>query len=168
MVIDFSTQLQYVLALLPEILLSVWAMLVLIVDVLQKGERSEPSSEGIAWLTLLGIVLTAGANGWLLTLREASPAGVVALDGFRVFSNFLFLLAAALFVLISTRYLEQEHMRLGELYVLVLLATVGMMIFAGSRDLMVIFLGLELMSVPVYVLTGVNRRNPRSAEGALK
>jgi len=168
MVIDYSTQLHYVLALLPETVLSVWAMLVLLLDVFQKGERSEASSPGIAWITLLGVLLAAAANLWLLTLREASPAGVIAIDSFRVFSNFLFLLAAALFVLISTRYLEQEHLRLGEIYVLVLLATVGMMIFAGSRDLMVIFLGLELMSVPVYVLTGVNRRSARSAEGALK
>ena len=168
MVIDYSTQLQYVLALLPEVVLTLWAMAVLLLDVFQKGDRSEPSSPAIAWVSLLGIALAAAANLWLLTLREASPTGVIAIDAFRVFSNFLFLLAAAMFVLISTRYLEHEHLRLGELYVLVLLATVGMMIFAGSRDLMVIFLGLELMSVPVYVLTGVQRRSARSAEGALK
>ena len=166
--IDFSSPLQYVFALLPEVLLAVWAMLVLLVDVLQKGDRSEPSSPAITWLSLAGILLAAVANAWLLTLHEVTPGAAIALDAFRVFSNFLFLLAAALFVLISTRYLEQEHLRLGELYVLVLLATVGMMVFAGSRDLMVIFLGLELMSVPVYVLTGANRRSRRSAEGALK
>ena len=74
----------------------------------------------------------------------------------------------ALFVMIASRYLEEEHLRLGELYVLVMLATVGMMVFAGSRDLMVIFIGLEMTSVPVYVLTGIKRRDRRSAEGALK
>jgi NADH-quinone oxidoreductase subunit N len=60
-------------------------------------------------------------------------------------------------------------MRYGELFVLlILLATVGMMFFAGTRDLMLIFLGLELMSVAVYVMTGLNRRDRRSAEAALK
>lgn len=168
MTIDYSNQFQYVLALLPEVVLSVWAMLILLVDVFQKGDRSQPSRPWLSGLTLLGVVLAAVANGWLLRLHEPNPIGMIALDPFRVFSNFIFLLSVALFVLISSRYLDQEHLRLGELYVLVLLATVGMMVFAGSRDLIVIFLGLELMSVPIYVLTGINRRNRRSAEGALK
>ncbi len=166
--IDFSTPTHYLLALLPEVVLAVWAMFVLLVDVFQKGSRSQPSSGVIGWLSLVGILLAAAANGWLGTMEEATPIGMIAIDGFRVFSNYLFLLAAGLFVLMSPRYLDEERLRLGELYVLMMLATVGMMVFAGSRDLMVTFLGLELMSVPVYVLTGVNRRDRRSAEGALK
>src|SRR5207237_7040547 len=122
----------------------------------------------ITWLTLAGIILAAVANLFLTRLQEATPSSPIAIDSFRIFANFLFLLAAALCVLISTRYFEREQLRLGELYVLVLLATVGMMIFAGSRDLMVIFLGLELMSVPVYLLTAVNRRHMPSAAGALQ
>ena len=168
MTIDFSNPLHYLLALLPETVLSVWAMAILLIDVFQKGSKSEPSSPAIGWLTLLGVALAAVANGWLLTLQDGAATGVVPIDAFRVFSNFLFLLAAGLFVLISGRYLEQERLRLGEVYVLVLLATVGMMAFAGTRDLMVMFIGLEMMSVPVYVLTGVNRRDWRSGEGALK
>jgi NADH-quinone oxidoreductase subunit N len=168
MTIDYSTPLHYVFALLPEIVLSVWAMLLLLIDVFQKGSRSEPSSRMIGWLALLGVLLAAAANGWLLTLTEGSQTAAIPIDAFRVFANFLFLLSAALFVLISERYLDQERLRLGEVYVLVLLATVGMMAFAGTRDLMVMFIGLEMMSVPVYVLTGVNRRDWRSGEGALK
>ncbi len=168
MLLDYSTQAHNLWALLPETVLSVWAMLVLLVDVFQKGDRSEPSRPVIAGLTFVGIVLAGVANGWLGTIQEAGTQGMMALDGFRVFTNYLFLLAAGLFVLISGRYLEQERMKYGELYVLVLLATVGMMVFAGSRDLMVIFIGLELMSVAVYVLTGANRRDRRAAEAALK
>src|SRR5690606_1384608 len=122
----------------------------------------------IARLTVVGIVLAAVANAYLGTFREVGSSGVMALDGFRVFTNYVFLLAAGLFVLVAERYLEQERMKYGELYVLVLLAAVGMMVFAGSRDLMVIFIGLELMSVAVYVLTGANRRDPRAAEASLK
>lgn len=168
MSIDFSSQLHYLFAMLPETVLAVWAMLVLMVDVFQKGDRSGPSSPAIPWLTLVGIVLAAIANTWLLSLSETTRTGMIAVDSFRVFTNYLFLLAGALFVLISTKYLEQEHMRLGEIFVLVLMAVVGMMVFAGARDLMVIFLGLELMSLPIYVLTGANRRDRRAAEAALK
>jgi NADH-quinone oxidoreductase subunit N len=168
MQLDFSSQLHYLLAMLPETVLAVSAMVVLLVDVFQKGDRSEPSRPVITWLALAGVLLAGLANGWLLTLGEVGRTGMVPLDSFRVFTNYLFLLAAALFILISTRYLEQEHLRLGEIFVLVMLAVVGMMVFAGSRDLIVIFLGLELMSIPVYVLTGVNRRSPRAAEAALK
>ncbi len=168
MQIDYSDPIHYFWGLLPEVVLSAWAMLVLLVDVFQKGDRSEPSRPIVTWLALAGIGAAAIANTWLTTVTEAGATGMIAIDGFRIFTNYLLLLGGALFVLISTRYLEQEHLRLGELYALVLLSLVGMMVFAGARDLMVIFLGLELMSVAVYVLTGVNRRDLRSAEAALK
>src|SRR5688500_16854691 len=166
--LDYSAMQHYAIALLPELVLSAWAMMVLMIDVFQKGSRSEPSSPMIGWLTLAGIVLTAVANGMMLRVTEVSTVGMMAIDSFRVFTNFIFLMAAGLFVLIANKYLEEEHIRLGELYVLIMLSTVGMMVFAGSRDLMIIFLGLEMMSVPIYVLTGVKRRDRRSAEGALK
>jgi NADH-quinone oxidoreductase subunit N len=168
MTIDFNNPAHYVLALLPETLLSVWAMILLLVDVFQKGEATRRSHRSIGWLALVGVIAAAVANGWLLTLDATSNTGMIAIDEFRVFTNFLFLLAAALFVLISERYLEQEGLQWGEVHVLVLLATVGMMVFASANDLMVAFIGLEMMSLPVYVLTGINRRDRRSAEGALK
>jgi NADH-quinone oxidoreductase subunit N len=168
MPVDLSSPAHYGLVLLPEIVLSVWAMFLLLLDVFQKGSRSEPSSPLMPWLTLAGVGLAAIANAWIAGLTETGPAGMIAVDGFRIFANFVFLIGAALFILISTRYIDEERLRLGELYVLVLFATVGMMIFGGARDLMVMFIALELMSLPIYVLTGINRRDPRSAEGALK
>lgn len=168
LVIDFSRQSDYALALAPEIVLSVWAMLVLLVDVFQKGDRQESSSPMIGWLSLVGVVLAAVANAWLSGASEPNPIGVIALDSFRTFSNYVFLLAAALFILIARRYVDEERIGHAELYVLALFATVGMMVFAGARELMIMFIGLELMSVPVYVMTGINRRDARGAEGALK
>jgi NADH-quinone oxidoreductase subunit N len=168
MPVDLANPSHYGLVLLPEIVLSVWAMFLLLLDVFQKGSRSRPSSPSIPWLTLVGIALAAAANAWIAGLTETGNPGMIAVDGFRIFANFVFLLAAALFVLISTKYLDEANLRLGELYVLVLFATVGMMVFAGATDLMVMFIALELMSLPIYVLTGINRRDRRSAEGALK
>src|SRR5688500_13195661 len=139
MPVDLSSPAHYGLVLLPEIVLSVWAMVVLLVDVFQKGSRSEPSSPSMPWLTLAGVGLAAIANAWITGLSETGAPGSIALDGFRIFSNYIFLLSAALFILISTRYIDEERLRLGELYVLVMFSTVGMMIFAGARDLMIMF-----------------------------
>jgi NADH-quinone oxidoreductase subunit N len=164
---DFTHQSAYVWALLPEVVLSLWAMLVLLVDVFQKGHRSEPSSPAIPWLSIAGLIAAAAANAWLIGATAANE-GLVAVDGFRVFINFVILLAAALSILVSIGYLDRNGINRGEFHVLTLFATVGMMLMASSRDLIVMFLALELMSICVYVLTGFNREDPRSGEGALK
>jgi len=168
MMLDFTSQADYLLALLPEIVLSLWAMLVLLVDVFQKGNRSEPSRPIIPWLTLAGLVVTGLANGWLVTLADAATTGLVAVDSFRIFANFILLLSAALATLVSMGYLDRLGLNRGEYYVLIMYATVGMMVLASARDLILLFLALELMSVAVYVLVGFDRREPRSSEGALK
>ena len=167
MMIDLTNPADYALALLPEIVLSVWAMLILLVDVFQREDRGGLASVLIPRLTILGILLAGAANFWLAG-ATASQGGAIAVDGFRVFTNTVFLVAALFFMLTSGRYMSDEHLRTGELYVLMLFATVGMMVFAGAADLLIVFIGLELMSVPIYVLTGVNRLDEKSAEGALK
>ena len=93
---------------------------------------------------------------------------MVALDPFRYGASGIALLAAAATVLLSLGYLERERILAPEYYPLVLLATAGMMFLAGAEDLIVLFLGLEVMSVAVYVLAGFNRTDPFSAEAALK
>lgn len=168
MPIDFANQSHYLWALLPEIVLSLWAMAVLLADVFQKGNRSEPSSPGIAWLAVAGLVVTGVANLWLLTLGDPAAPGLIAVDRFRIFSNFIFLIAAALTILISMGYLDRQKINRGEFHVLVLFSTVGMMLMASSLDLMMLFLALELMSVAIYVLAGFDRSDPRSSEGSMK
>ena len=168
MVLDFASQSDYLWALLPEIVLALWGMLVLLVDVFQKGSRPGPSSRMIPWLTLAGLIATGAANVWLMGVTESGTAGIVAVDGFRVFTNFIMLIAAAIAVLISIGYPEDTGINRGEFYSLILFSTLGMMLMAASRDLMLLFLALELMSVAVYVLVGFNRSDPRSAEGSLK
>ena len=168
MVLDFVNQSDYFWALLPEIVLALWGMLVLMVDVFQKGKETGPSRPIIPWLAVAGLVVTGFANAALLGFAETGTAGLVAVDGFRVFANFIMLTAAGIAILISIGYPESTGINRGEFYALILLATVGMMLMAGTRDLMLLFLALELMSIAVYVLVGFNRHDPRSAEGALK
>jgi NADH-quinone oxidoreductase subunit N len=166
MQIDFTNQLDYLWALLPETVLAAGAVLLLVYD----GFRSRGSgdSRSVGWGSLIVIVLAAVANLWLMGVDGTGQGGMVALDDYRIFTNFLFLGAAALIVSISFEYAVREGMTQGEFYALLLFALVGMMLLAGSRDLILIFLGFELMSIAVYVLVGFKRRDPRSAEAALK
>lgn len=177
MQLDFSRQLHFFWALLPEIVLCGWAMVVLITGVSGRFKKGDEDGDGeptfgqtadLGWLALVGVLLAAVANGWLYGITEVGRDSMVAVDGFRLFANWIFLLAAALSILISFAYVYRQRLQAGEFYGLMLLATAGMMFMAGARDLIVVFLGLEVMSIAVYALTGFNRRDRKSAEAGLK
>ncbi len=170
MTLDFSTNAHYLLALLPEIVLSVWAMFVLILGVWRANGQGSDRTAGpdLAAVSLVGVVAAAVANGWLYGLSEAGGSTMIALDGFRLFANWIFLVAAALSLLVSSAYVTRQRLQSAEFHSLMLFATVGMMLMGGTRDLIVIFLGLEVMSISAYVLSGFNRRDRKSAESGLK
>jgi NADH-quinone oxidoreductase subunit N len=175
MQLDFTRDLHYLWALLPESLLCLWGMGVLVLGVTGKhAERPgaedapQPPSHELGWISLGGIMLAAVANGWLYGVTEVGTTSMIAVDGLRLFANWVFLIAAAMGVLVSFSYVHRQRLQAGEFYGLMLLSTAGMMFMTGARDLIVIFLGLELMSVAVYALSAFNRRDPRSAEAGLK
>ena len=94
--------------------------------------------------------------------------GLIAVDRFALFFKVIFLLSAALTVLMSVRYLEVEGTRAGEYYFLILCATLGMMFMAGGTDLITLFIGLETMAISFYILTGFLKPSRRSNEAAVK
>jgi NADH-quinone oxidoreductase subunit N len=94
--------------------------------------------------------------------------GPIAVDNFRWAADEIFLIATIGTIAMSLDYNRREGITPGETHVLLLLSTSGMMILAAARDLIIVFLGIELMSVAIYVLVGMNRRRERSAEGAIK
>ncbi|HEY6808494.1 MAG TPA: NADH-quinone oxidoreductase subunit N [Gemmatimonadales bacterium] len=168
MTLDFTLTGDLLRALSPELVLAIWAMLLLLVVAWRHRTVSDLRLAGA--LTVIGLGVTA-AFVWLLWWHRARTSGItpmIAVDDFRFVADWIFLGAAALTVCFSAGYLEREKLLAPEYYPLLLFATIGMMLMAGGEDLMVIFLGLELMSVSVYVLAGMNRRSPRSAEAALK
>ena len=168
MSLDLSSYRDLMLSLLPELVLTGWTLvLLLFVAWRHKTVRDLRIAGG---LTIAALVSTAGVVWWLWwnSARVAGIAGMVAADDFRWVIDWIFLGAAGLTVLISFAYLEREQLLAPEYYVLLLFGTLGMMVMAAGADLMVIFLGLELMSVAVYVLAGFDRRRARSAEAALK
>lgn len=168
MLVDFSSGVHYFLALAPEIVLSVAGMVVLIAGVSRRHTNGGDATE-LGWLALGGVLLAAVANGWLyFGVTEASQSGMIAVDRFRLFANWILLLGGAFSIVVSLTYVVRQGLQAGEYYALILFALVGMMFMASARDLMIIFLGLELMSVGIYALAGFNRRDRRSAEAGLK
>ena len=105
---------------------------------------------------------------WANGVAPDGLAQMVALDPFRYSAVGISLLAAGATILLSLGYMEREQLLAPEYYPLILLATAGMMFLGGAEDLIVLFLGLEVMSVAVYVLAGYNRVNAFSSEAALK
>jgi NADH-quinone oxidoreductase subunit N len=151
-------------AIMPETILSAIAMLLLLINVFVKSEQKAY----LGYISLIGIVVTffSLVSGW--NAPQAGFDGSVLQDNFAIFFKVVFLVSALLTILITDQYMEREGCNYGELYPLILLATAGMMFMASGTDLMTIFLGLEVLSVSLYVLAGFNRNNIRSNEAGLK
>ena len=168
MELDFSHQAHFIVALAPEIILAVWGIVILLVGVSHRRPEDPRTSADLGWLSLLGILAAALANLWLYSVTEVGTHSMIALDRFALFSNWIILSGAGLGVLISQSYVQRQRLQAAEFYGLLIYSTVGLMIMTAARDLIVIFLGLEIMSIAVYVLAAINRRDPRSAEAGLK
>jgi len=150
--------------LTPYILLTVWACVLLLVDLLIPKDR-----KGItALLAALGLALTLG-----LTLTQIGSEGngfmnMVVLDGFSTFINALLLISGLLGVALAYGYIKRMNIERGEYYVLLLFSVTGMMLMAQAADLIVVFIALELLSIPLYVLAAFNRPRSESEEAGLK
>jgi len=150
--------------ILPELVLTAGALLVLIADVaLPKAQRG-----ALAWVTLLALGATAVSLAPFTSTRVEVAHGLMAVDQFALFFKVVFLFAAAITVLMSVRYLAVEGASPGEYYFLILCATLGMFVMAGGIDLITIFIGLETMAVSFYILAGFIKPNQRSNEAAVK
>jgi NADH-quinone oxidoreductase subunit N len=150
--------------ILPELVLTGGALLVLVADVLLGRTRGT----ALAAITLGVIVLTAASLVPFRDVHAVVANGLLAVDRFALFFKIVFLMAAAITVLMSVRFLEIEGASPGEYYFLILCATLGMMIMAGGIDLISIFIGLETMAVSFYILAGFMKPNQRSNEAAVK
>lgn len=155
-------------AIVPMIILSAFAFLVLLWDTLLKPE----SKLSLLVISLLG--LSAASAVSLYQWQQVGDSttllfsGRLSLDRFSVFFNLLFLVVGGLVFLISREFLEREQIDVGEYYALGLFSLVGMMVIAMSADLIMIFIGIEVMSISIYTLAAFNRSNYRCIEGALK
>ena len=150
--------------ILPELLVIAAACVVLVLDPVLPSNMKD----GLAWLSLGALAVCMG----LISSQMGHPAtafgGVVAIDAYACFWKLLLCFVAGLTVLLSYSYLKAERLHFGEYYAFVLLALCGMMVMVSATDLLAIYLGTELMSLSLYVMTGLKRSEPRSLEASAK
>jgi NADH-quinone oxidoreductase subunit N len=156
----------------PLLILTGAALFLLLVSALTP---SKPARGTYAIVTVLACGLTIVSAGalWARVTDESrgaftTAAGAVTIDGFSVFFIVVIALGIALAALLADDYLRRENLEGPELYVLMLLAGAGGIVMAMANDLIVVFLGLETLSIALYVMAGFNRRAPRSRESAIK
>ncbi len=162
----------------PEIIITVAACVALVMEVILPYKLSKWT----AYFSLAGIALAMvslgaqfigmGGTFRLGSLPALSPMdgffGMVRIDGFALIFRAIFLIAAALAIAISIRYLDIEREQHGEYYALILFATVGMMFLGGGYDLISLYIALELMALTFYVLVAFTKRERRSNEAGMK
>jgi NADH-quinone oxidoreductase subunit N len=164
--LDLSIPGQLMTALGPDILLMGGAMVLLLWAAWKPESESHQRSIGIASIVLCVTVIITIA--YYVARADTALPGIIAVDNFRWTADIVFLLATIGTIALSMDYNAREGITAGESHVLLLFSTAGMMTLAAARDLMIVFLGIEIMSVAVYVLAGLNRRSAKSAEGAIK
>lgn len=151
--------------LMPELVIALTLIIVLVFDLFDSISKTV-----LGWMTIVG----AGIALWVsIQMHQAGTVGVefngmFKVDSFSLFFNIIFLVSTILVVLISMGYLDRGDRKQGPYYLLILLATLGMMLMAAGNELIIVFLGLELMSLSLYVLAGYFRESPASSEAGMK
>jgi NADH-quinone oxidoreductase subunit N len=152
-------------AILPALILAGYACLLLLADLAIPENRKRWT----AALALLGLAASGAAMiPWPAGGQLVAFGGMLYADGFAVFLNITFLVTGALTVLLAVAYLPRMGLERGEFYVLMLFSVTGMMLMAQAGDLIVVFLALELLSIPLYILSGIARPRLSSEEAAMK
>ena len=151
--------------LMPELVIALTLLIVLVFDLFDSISKAV-----LGWVTIVG----AGIALWVsIQMHQAGTVGtqfndMFKVDNFSLFFNIIFLVSTILVALISMSYLGKDDRKRGPYYLLILLATLGMMLMAAGNELIIVFLGLELMSLSLYVLAGYFRDNPASSEAGMK
>jgi NADH-quinone oxidoreductase subunit N len=151
--------------ILPELVVALAGVVVMLYDSFVPRQRSVTGTISLVGLAAAAYLLgsmwnaEAGALGW---------NGMIAHDSLRLSFSFVFLLVTAITILISTVWVERENVPVGEYHALLMFATFGMMLMASGNDLVVIFLGLETLSIATYVMAGLRRGDLKSNESSMK
>ncbi|HEY7400964.1 MAG TPA: NADH-quinone oxidoreductase subunit N [Actinomycetota bacterium] len=151
-------------AILPELILSGTIILVLIVDVFLPARRKWFAMP----LSLLGVLASLVAVLTLLGTNRSTFSGMFVVDNFAVLFKIFFLIVAAVVLAISLRYFREGGFYQGEYYFLLLTSFLGCLLMPSSRDLLMLFLSLELVSAPGFLMAAFRKSDPRSNEAGLK
>lgn len=148
----------------PELLLVLTALSLLLLDFLVRRKGT------LAIAGVAGLLISAYVNYRLIKVGMTGETiqGMFVFDGYANFFKLIFYTTLLLTILLSVKYLTIEKISAGEYYSLLIFSTVGMMIMASATDLLMLYLGLELMALSTYILAGIVRGDRRSNEAALK
>lgn len=151
--------------ILPELVLSIFGMLVMVVDPLLDEDNSHQALGAIA---LTGTLVALASTYWMAQYPGTAFWNMVRVESFSIFFHLLFIAIAAVAILSSFEYLRVQRIRAGEYYGLILFGTVGMCLMSSAVELVLIFIALEISSISTYVLAGFRRRDASSSESSLK
>ena len=153
-------------AIVPVLILAVFGLLILLLDMFQKGG----SRQYLAWVAIAGFAaaFVSAYVLWHSRIPRSIFAEMAYMDGYTQAFTCIFAVAGILTCLLAREYLKSHDMDRGEFYVILLFATLGMIIVASAADMMMMFLGIETMSISAYVLAAFFRKDKRSAEAGLK
>lgn len=165
--------------ILPELIVAIAGIIAMAYDSFFPSDRKATGIISLAGLALSAVFLAdAWAGGSYLTplfgqnwsgnFEPGSWSGMIAYDNLRLGFSFVFLLVSAMTILVSTVWVERENVPSGEYHALLMFATFGMLLMASGNDLVVIFLGLETLSIATYVMCGLRRGDLKSNESAMK
>src|SRR5829696_10493151 len=154
-------------AIMPELVVALAGVVAMLYDSFFPKDRFVTGFVSIAGLVVAAALLITMWEPGVIA-PEGTWSGMVAHDSLRMSFSFVFLLVSALTILISTVWVERENIPAGEYYALLMFATFGMMLMAAGNDLVVIFLGLETLSIATYVMCGLRRGDLKSNESAMK
>lgn len=151
--------------ILPELIVALTGVVVMLYDSFFPKQRSVTGAISLIGLAISGVLL---AIMWSGGQPATAWNGMIAHDNLRLGFSFVFLFTTAMTVLISTVWVERENVPVGEYHALLMFATFGMMMMSAGNDLVVIFLGLETLSIATYVMAGLRRSDLKSNESAMK
>jgi NADH-quinone oxidoreductase subunit N len=153
-----------IIPIVPVLIVVLSACAVLLAEAFRKPGEQMP----VALLGVIGLVGGIITSVSLWDQPDLVGFGVIVVDRYTVFFNVVICAIGLLTILISSGAVERDRLPVGEYYALMLFAVSGMMLMGATRDLLIIFLALEIMSLSVYVLTGLKRTSEQSAEAAFK
>src|SRR5579863_8598129 len=158
-------QTQDYVRILPELVLSAFGIVVMLLDPLVDEEKSQKT---LGFIALGGTVAGLLATWYMAQSPGLAFSNMVKVDTFSVFFHFLVIAIAAVVILSSFEYMAVQRIRAGEYYALILFGTVGMALMSSAVELVLIFIALEISSISTYILSGFRRNEASSSESSLK
>lgn len=151
--------------ILPVLVLSIFGMVVMVLDPLVDEEKSQKT---LGWIAFVGTLVALISTWYTAQSPGLAFSNTIRIDSFSIFFNFLVIAIAAVVILSSFEYMAVQRIRAGEYYALILFGVVGMSLMSSAVELVLIFIGLEISSISTYILTGFRRNEAASSESSLK